>query len=343
MTKQTKKINLALQGGGAHGAFAWGIIDYLLQDGRLEIDSISSTSAGSMNAVVIAQGMINNGPEGARELLTQFWRNVSEIGELFSPVQTNYYETLFKAQPDFYSSYILFNLVTKIFSPYEFNPLNFNPLRYILEKNIDFNKIRKSKKIKLFMCATNVRTGKAKIFSNQEISVDAVLASACLPYLTQAVMIEGEYYWDGGYMGNPAIFPIIYHSNVNDILIIHINPIIRAEIPTTSAEIINRINEISFNSSLIREIRAIAFVTHLLEKNWIKPEYRHNLKKIHVHSIRNDKLMTQFSVASKFKTDWVFLNDLFTLGQQTAKEWLEQHYDQIGNETSINFEEFTDK
>lgn len=340
MTKATKKINLALQGGGSHGAFTWGVVDALLQCGRIEIDSISSTSAGSMNAAIITQGLINGGPDGARQALMQFWRDLSDIGSFLSPVQMSTLESLLGITAEQNVSYLMFDMMTKVLSPYEFNPFNFNPLRQLLDKYIDIDLIKKSKINKLFVCATNVRTGKIKVFQNEEISINAILASTCLPFLFQAVKIDGEYYWDGGYTGNPPIFPLIYNSNVRDVLIIHINPIVRPQIPKTAADIMNRINEISFNSSLIREMRAIAFVTKMLDDDWIKDEFRQNIKKINVHAIRTDSIMTKYSVASKFETDWVFLTHLFELGQQMAYEWLDNNFDSIGEKSSIDLNDF---
>lgn len=340
MAAKIKKINLALQGGGAHGAFAWGVIDELLRDDRIEIDSISATSAGAMNAVAIAQGYLNNGKAGARETLHKFWREISDFGKLFSPIKITPWESFLGINPESSASYFMFNLMTKIFSPYQFNPFNYNPIHELLDSLINFDHIKSKDAIKLFICATNVKTGKVKIFNNQELCTKAILASSCLPDLFQAVGIEGEFYWDGGYMGNPAIFPLIYESTVNDVLIIHINPIVRESVPHTASEIMNRINEVSFNSSLMREMRAIAFVTKLLDDHWIKEEYYDRVKRMYIHSIRSDEIMRKFSVASKFNTDWDFLMQLFKLGNEAGVNWLKHHYDKIGNQSSIEIAEF---
>lgn len=337
---QRKKINLALQGGGAHGAYTWGVVDWLLQDNRLEIDSISASSAGAMNAVVIAQGLTNDGPEGARKALYHFWRGVSEYGEYLDPVKLTLLEKLLGITIDHALSYRMFDFLVKAFSPYQLNPFNYRPLKDFLESIVDFEQIRSTEQHKLFISATNVQTGKIKIFSNKELTVDCILASTCLPYLFQTVEIDGEYYWNGGYMGNPAIFPLIYNSDVRDILIININPLVRETIPKTASEITNRINEISFNSSLMREMRAVAFVTKMIENHWIKEEHRHKLKKMNMHVIRNDGMMTNFSVASKLNTDWEFLSELYEKGRTAGKEWLEVHYDKIGNESSVDFDEY---
>jgi NTE family protein len=186
------------------------------------------------------------------------------------------------------------------------------------------------------ICATNVRSGKPRVFTNDEVTVDAVLASACLPMLFQAVEIDGEHYWDGGYIGNPAIFPLIYHTQTPDVLVVHINPIERREVPKRASDIYNRINEISFNSSLMREMRAIAFVTKLIDDDWIKPEYKRDLRRIHVHSIRSDDVMSDLSVASKFETDWGFLTKLRDMGREAASMWLNACYARVGHESTID-------
>jgi NTE family protein len=297
----TKTINLALQGGGAHGAFTWGVIDRLLEDGRLDFDGIVATSAGAMNAAVLACGLAEGGLDGARTALTNFWRRVSHAG-IWSPLQPTVFDRLMQNQTTESSpAFLAFDMMTRLLSPYQFNPFNLNPLRMVLEKSVDFDVIRAAHcPIKLFLCATNVRSGKVKIFDNSEVSIDAVMASACLPFLFQAVEIGGEAYWDGGYMGNPAIFPLIYNCDSRNVLVININPIRRDEIPRTATGILNRINEISFNSSLMREMRAIAFVTDLIDQD---KALSAKLKKIHIHSIAPTKSRpTSMSRASSMST-----------------------------------------
>lgn len=335
--KENKTINIALQGGGSHGAFAWGVLDYLLEDGRLNFEGISATSAGAMNAVVLAQGLLNDDKEEARNALETFWKTVSDAGSKFSP---------FKALPSMpwgggdkkYSLensplYQMADFMTRIFSPYQLNPLNFNPLKDILEKTIDFDAIRKHSKLKLNICATNVETCKVRIFENKELSVNAILASACLPFMFQSVEIDGEYFWDGGYIGNPAIFPLIYNCNSQDVVIVHINPIIRKGVPTSAADILNRLNEVSFNSSLMREMRAVAFVAKLIKDGMVKPG---DMKEMHIHSIRSDEEMSQHSASSKLNTDWEFLCHLRDEGRNIAKQWLEENYSKIGKESSVD-------
>jgi NTE family protein len=335
-----KRLNLALQGGGAHGAFGWGVLDQILEDGRIEIEAISATSAGAMNATVYAYGYMKGGRDGAREMLEGFWRNVSAAGRIASPLSRTPIDAWLSAfgltEP---LAYRAFEMMTHVLSPYEFNPLNLNPLKAVLVDTVDFEELRRCTSTKLRLCATSLRTGKPRIFSNAEITPEAVLASACLPLLFQAVEVDGEHYWDGGYIGNPAIYPLIYDSGTPDILVVHINPIVRDKVPKRSTDIMNRINEISFNSSLMREMRAIAFVSKLIDEDWLKPEARDRLSRVHVHAIRSDDVMSSFSVSSKFNTDWDFLTHLKDLGREAAALWLAAHFDDIGQKSSIDLRE----
>jgi NTE family protein len=333
----TKRINVALQGGGAHGAFGWGVLDKLMEDGRIEVDAMSATSAGAMNATVFAYGYMKGGRDGARQTLETFWRRTSDAGKMSSPVKSTPIDAWLRAfgmqEP---MAYRAFEFMTHVMSPYEFNPLNLNPLKTLLTDTVDFDELRTCTSTKLRLCATSVRTGKARIFKNEEISPEAVLASACLPLVFQAVEVDGEHYWDGGYIGNPAIYPLIYDAETPDILIVHINPIVREELPRRSADIMNRINEISFNSSLMREMRAIAFVSKLIDDDWLKPEMKDKLSRVHVHAIRSDDVMSAFSVASKFNTDWDFLTHLRDLGREAAALWLDTHFNDINTRSSVD-------
>lgn len=332
----TKNINLALQGGGAHGAYTWGVLDYLLEDGRLNFEAVSATSAGAMNAVALAYGQSCGKSEGARVMLETFWKRVSEAGNVYNPLKTGPFAPMLSAMlgPDLSPAYTAFEAMNRVLSPYQANPFNLNPLRNILEELIDFECLQSCKvSSRLFLSATNVRSGKIKVFKNSDLSVDAVLASACLPYVFQAVEIDGEHYWDGGYMGNPAIYPLIYRPKNNEVLIVHINPLCRPDVPKTAAEIHNRINEISFNSSLMREMRAIAFVSKLIDDGKLEEGHYNNM---HIHSIHDDEVMGSLSVASKFSTDWDFLVKLKEQGRNSAKEWLDQNFDKIGKESSID-------
>ncbi len=331
---QTKNINLALQGGGAHGAFAWGILDYLLEDGRVAFEGISATSAGAMNAAVCAHGMLEGGCEGARNALHDFWKAVSDAGAN-SPIKPSLANKLKGSHSlDGSPSFFFFDMMSRIFSPYQLNPFNLNPLKKVLEASVDFERLRAAKNaIQLHICATNVETGKVRIFGNHELTADAVLASACLPLMFQSVEIDGEYFWDGGYIGNPAIFPLIYASESRDVVIVHINPIIRKGCPKTAADIMNRLNEISFNSSLMREMRAIGFVSHLINDGKVKAG---EMKQMLIHSIRSDEFMSELGVSSKMNSDWEFLTYLRDAGRETAAQWLEESFARIGSESTVD-------
>ncbi len=332
-----KPINLALQGGGAHGAFAWGVMDRLLEDGRIDFDGISGTSAGSMNAVVCAYGEMKGGHDGARQALETFWKAVSEAGQRFSPIRKMPWETLLSGwQGEANFAFEAFKLMTNAMSPYQWNPLNFNPLLDILKSQVDFEELNGCTTTKLFLSATNVHTGKVRVFNTHEVTPEAVMASACLPVLFQAVEIDGEPYWDGGYMGNPSLFPLFYGTTTRDVLIVHINPIERPGTPKTPVEIYDRVNEISFNSSLIKELRAIAFVQKLVDEGWLKEEFRKKVMYVLVHSLRADEALSEFSVASKFENDWKFLIELRDRGRAAAGGWLKRNFEDIGVRSTVD-------
>jgi len=335
-----KPVNVALQGGGAHGAFAWGVLDRLLEDGRLDVEAVSATSAGAMNAVVMAYGVSLGGAAGARDKLSEFWTEISRAGELYSPVRTLPWEKWLQAygfQSEFSPTYHAFQALTHLFSPYQLNPFNFNPLKDVLLRVVDFEKLAHcNKATRIFLSATNVRTGKIRVFHNEELSVDVVMASACLPYVFQAVEIDGEAYWDGGFMGNPAIFPLIYNRASKDVIIVHINPIERKKLPKTAPEIFDRMNEISFNSSLMREMRAVEFVTRLIDEGALDGNKYHRMR---IHSIRDDAEMAQLGVATKLNPDWNFLCRLRDSGRRRAEEWLDQNFDRVGHDSSIDLAE----
>jgi NTE family protein len=329
----TKTINLALQGGGAHGAFAWGVLDRLLEDERISFEGISACSAGAMNAVVLAYGWSEGGRTGAKAALAGFWRRVSHSA-MFSPLQPTWLDRMLNSHSlDSSPAFVFFDLVSRVFSPYQFNPTNYNPLRQVLEQSVDFERLRKNCSLKLFLSATNVCSGKVRVFDSSEVSADVVLASACLPFVFQAIEIDGEHYWDGGYMGNPTIFPLIYHCKSADVVIVHINPINRCEHPKTAQEILNRINEISFNSSLMREMRAIAFVTSLIDDGVVRPN---GLKRMLIHSIEAEEFMRELSVSSKMNADFEFLSHLRDIGHEHADRWLVQSFDKLNRESSVD-------
>lgn len=343
---ERKTVNLALQGGGAHGAYAWGVLDALLEDGRLDIEGICATSAGTMNACALASGMqkaVRDGKtsdidkaEYARRSLHDFWREVYQAGVMFSPVKRMPWDAAYGWNMDHSLSAFMFDSWTRLFSPYQYNPFDINPLRDVLKRTLCFDSISSCDCMKLFISATHVKTGKIKVFETKEIDLDVAMASACLPFLYKAVDIDGEDYWDGGYMGNPALFPLFYKTKTRDVIIVHINPLKRDETPTTAPDIMNRINEISFNSSLLGEMRAIAFVKKLIELDMLKDEHKADFKNILVHSVRADQALNDLSVTSKFNSDWDFLTMLRDKGRATMQAWLKKNYDAIGQHDTVD-------
>lgn len=333
--KGKKPIALALQGGGSHGAFTWGVLDEMLADDRLAIDAISGTSAGSMNAVLVAYGLEYGGPERARELLKQFWINVAQ-GNVFSPFQPSLIDRMMgNHNLDYSPAYLGFDFMSRVFSPYQFNPLGLNPLKNILVDLIDFEKLKQCTRIKLYISATNVLNGALKVFHHPDITVDALLASACLPFMFKAVEINGQHYWDGGYMGNPTLYPLIHRCATPDVVIVQINPINRSEVPTTSSAILDRVNEISFNSSLVHELRGLAIINRLIRENHLE-EGEHGLRRLHLHMIQDEALMSKLSYTSKLNADYDFLLTMRDAGRRAARAWLDAHYDKIGSVSSLD-------
>ena len=329
----TKWINLALQGGGAHGAFTWGVLERLLEDQRIEFEAISGTSAGAMNAAVFAAGYSADGRDGARDALDRFWARISQI-DRFSPVQRTLWDWLTGGyRLDHSPGLMAFEAMVKTFSPYQINPFNYNPLRDILNELIDFDLIRHASRVKLFISATNVRSGRARVFKNADILPDVLLASACLPHLFQAVEIDGEHYWDGGYMGNPAIYPLIYDADSRDVVIVQINPLCRDEVPKTARDIQNRVNEISFNSSLMHEMRAIRFVSRLIRSGALDAD---SYKLMHIHMIEAEAELNPLGASSKFNADENFLATLKDIGRRAAGEWLDANFERIGTESTLD-------
>lgn len=331
--KAPKMVNLALQGGGAHGAFTWGVLDCLLEDGRIGIEAISGTSAGAMNAVVIADGFVKDGRDGARQALHDFWQVVSREGAK-SPIQRSPLNILIGDWSlDNSPGYVFMDFLSRVASPYMLNPLNQNPLKGLLENQVDFDRVRCCNEIKLFISATNVHTGRVKVFTTGEITSDVVMASACIPSLFQAVEIDGVPYWDGGYMGNPVLFPFFNSCASNDVVLVQINPIERATTPKTAQEIHNRVNEITFNSSLMKELRAIDFVRRLIDDGKLDPG---DYNQVLIHRIEGGEQMLEFSASSKLNAEWGFLKLLRDIGRNSAARWIEKSYDQIGKESSID-------
>ncbi|WP_447555536.1 patatin-like phospholipase family protein [Vreelandella sp. EE22] len=331
---KVKTLDLALQGGGAHGGYTWGVVDRLLEDERIEIEGISGTSAGAMNGVVMADALTRGGRETARQALHDFWKAVSRAG-MASPIRRSPLNVLTgNWSLDQSPGYIAMDLMSRLVSPYQFNPLNINPLRDIVAEHIDFERVRRCDQLKLFVAATNVRTGKQRVFRREEMSLDAVMASACLPFMFQAVEIDGEAYWDGGYMGNPALFPLMEECGARDIMLVQINPISRDTVPTTASAIMNRLNEITFNAALIKEIRMIALLKHALEEQGIENCYQQAL----FHRISGEQALESLSVSSKMNAEWPFLRHLFEQGRAAAERWLDEHFDALGQRSTLDID-----
>jgi NTE family protein len=333
----SKRINLALQGGGAHGAFTWGVLDHLLDDERIAIEGVSGTSAGAINAVMLADGLARGGREEAQKRLADFWRAASSAGNLPS-LQRSVLERLLSFTPlEGTPVQAWFDALSRYFSPYDVNPLNINPLKELIERFVDFDVLRASADLQLFISATNVQTGRVRIFSHQKLTADAVMASACLPLLFRAVEIDGVPYWDGGYLGNPVIFPFFRTTGTEDVLVVQINPVVRRATPTSSSEIMNRINEITFNSSLIGEYRAIDFVARLIDQGKLPRglgpgQYR----RINVHRIVLDRFGTHFDAFSKLSTDYDFFEMLRVSGKRAARRFMDEHFDDIGKKSTVD-------
>jgi NTE family protein len=331
-----KRLNLGLQGGGSHGAFTWGVLDRLLEVDELELVGISGTSAGAMNAAALAYGLAVGGKAGARACLAEFWGRIAAAARL-SPLQPSPLDRwLGLGNMDFSPGWIASDNLARLASPYELNPLNFHPLKDVLEAVVDFQALRRScaaEQVLLFLCATNVGTGRIKIFEGEEIGLDAVLASACLPWLFQAVEIDGQHYWDGGYSGNPPIYPLIYGTDCEDVLIVQINPINIESVPRTASEIVDRVNELSFNSTLMREMRAIHFVSKLLDEHRVE---RGRYKRLNIHTVEAETELARLGSSSKVNADKDFLGWLFDLGRERCARFLDAHYEKIGVESSTD-------
>lgn len=340
MKKDRKTIDLALQGGGAHGALTWGVLDRLLADERIEISAISGTSAGAMNAVVMAEGFDKNGREGARTTLAAFWKAVSNAAR-FSPIQRSLWDRMtHRFSLDRSPGYLLFELLSRQFSPYELNPLNINPLRDLVSSMVDFERVNHCQALKVFVTATNVRTGRGRTFTQPELSVATVMASACLPFMYQAVEIDGEAYWDGGYSGNPALYPLVEDKATRDLIVVQINPLVREDLPRTGREIINRLNEITFNASLIKELRAIQLLHQLIEAEGLESE---RYRDIFVHLIHAHEELKDLDASSKMNAEWSYLTHLKERGRAWAENFLARHFDDLGKRSTFDLKSlFTD-
>lgn len=323
-----RTVNLALQGGGSHGAFTWGVLDAVLEDGRIDFEGISGTSAGAMNAVVLASALAqaaNQGLDGteardaARKALSRFWDGVGLLGTFMAGMPLS-------------GTQAMASLFTQWFSPAQVNPLGLNPLRSLLKREVDFELLADQTRLKVFLNATNIRTGRGEIFTGHRVSADAVMASACLPNLFQPVEIDNEYYWDGGYSGNPSIYPLIYATKACDVILVQINPIESAYRPGASAqEIMERVNEITFNAPLLAEMRAIEFVRRLLAEGRLDPA---RYKNVLLHRVDGGAALAEFGSTSKSRADSAFLHRLFKLGRTAGEKWIRAHFRDVGVRSS---------
>lgn len=324
-----RPLNLALQGGGAHGAFTWGVLDALLEDGRFRFDGLCGTSSGAMNAVALAHGLVSaladgaddrQAREAARRALRRFWDEIGAMGSFVAGVPLA-------------GANLWLNMISPWMSPYQVNPFGVNPLQRLLERQIDFDLLRRQRQLRLFVNATHVRTGRGEVFTAERLSADAVMASACLPSSFKAVEIEGEHYWDGGYSGNPPIHPLIYHTDTRDVLIVQITPGVVPALPQDAFGITDRVAEITFNASLLAELRVIKFVRQLLADGRF-PAGRH--KDVLLHHIDGGDAMADFGSATKVRFESAFIGRLFELGRAAAQRWLAQDAGHVGVRSSID-------
>jgi NTE family protein len=360
-------VDLALQGGGAHGAFTWGVLDRLLEEHSLVLAGISGTSAGAMNAVALASGLMEGGRDGARAVLRRLWERVGAMGRWPEGVQAGSSHTATessfagwplapwlapaRAWAELWASPSQAwargaqawwtEAVGRNFSPYQLNPLNLNPLRDMLARTIDFDAVRRCDKLQLFISATHVKSGRLRIFRQRELTADVVLASACLPLLFQAVEIDGEAYWDGGFAGNPSLLPLITESPADDLLLVQINPHLRESVPTTARDILDRMNEVTFNTSLLKELRSIALLKQLIEAEG-RPGHHYReatfqrVEALRVHRIDGGGPLAELGASSKTDTRWSFLSRLHGLGREAAERWLQVHGSDLGRRSSFD-------
>jgi len=326
-------IDLALQGGGSHGAFTWGVLDRLLEEPWLHIEAISGTSAGAMNAAVLADGWADGGAEGARAALDAYWGRVAQAAA-FSPLQRTPLDRLLgRWTLDYSPAFLAFDLTSRVFSPYDLNPHGFNPLTAILDASIDFERLAQSP-IQLFVTATNVHPGRGRIFRNAEVTADVLLASACLPTMFQAIEIDGEPYWDGGFAGNPTITPLVRESEAQDTILVQINPRVRPGTPRTAAEILNRLNEVSFNATLMKELRMIALMRQVVDPGSGEGARWAGMR---THRIMTD-MMNDLGSSSKLNGEWAFLTMLRAEGRRAAEEFLAAHGSDLGRRSTAEID-----
>lgn len=335
-TEAPKTVTIALQGGAAHGAFAWGVLDRLLEDERIAIEGVAGTSSGAINAALLAYGLIGNDRAAARALLGHFWRRISEECATRRWSARLLFRLLRSRLRELSRKEAFFDVMTRILLPYDFDPATMDPLRKVVAEVIDFERLRAADTIQLFVNATNIATNTNRIFTRAEISVDAVCASCCLPYLFDAVEIDGEHYWDGGYMGNPTIYPLIYDCRASDVIMVLTAPIGRKALPATSTAILSRINQVSFASAFMREMRAMAFVTRLIDEGLVSPKA--GLRKIRTHAIAPPADDPGYRAEERFNGEWWFFERLRDHGRRIADAWLASSFDKLGRESSLDIE-----
>jgi NTE family protein len=333
------EVALALQGGGAHGAFTWGVLDRLLDEPDIQITGISGTSAGAMNACALADGLVRGGRREAKDALTGFWRAISDVGAaLANPYATTPLQAMSRSwNLDWSPMSVWLDMMAQFVSPYQLNPLDHNPLRRVIEERLDFTALRSEAAIRLFVCATNLKTNKMRIFRNDELAPDVVLASACLPQLHRAVEVDGDYFWDGGFIGNPTLKPLIRECGGRDIVIVQLNPIRREELPISARDIMDRLNEVTMNASLMRELDGIATINRLLRDGKIVDCAYED---VHLHKIADPETMQTLGLRSKNNTAWRFLTYLRDVGRSSANCWLEENRGRIGQESTLDLDEF---
>ena len=328
-----KHISLALQGGGSHGAFTWGVMHRLMSEPNIYIDGISGTSAGAMNAVVFADGFLKGRRQGAIDALENFWNRVANLNGLPRSVLRAIPGLSDAWAVDNDPAFMMFDIMTRIWSPAQLNPLKLNPLRDLLDELVDFEGLRARPDVKLFVTASNVRTCKSRLFRTPELTAQVLMASACLPMIFEAVEIDGEHYWDGGYLGNPAIYPLIHECASSDVVIVQINPLARPDVPRSSREILNRINEMTFNASLVREMAGIATITSLVESGALNDD---RYTAVRFHQIGAEEELAKYGALSKMNAERGFLEHLHRLGYETADRWLTENFQRIGWESTLD-------
>ena len=329
-----RRLALALQGGGAHGAFTWGVLDRLLENNSRTIDAISGTSAGAINAAILAAGYLDGGASGARDRLQRFWHKLADLARM-NPLQPTPFEIMALGRNiEFSFAHVLRDVMLQMFSPYQLNPLDLNPLRDLLVRFIDFNRLRDSDAIRLFIAATNVETGEARIFSNAELSPDVLLASACLPALNQAVRLADGYYWDGGYTTNPPLLALIDGSIADDILIVRLNPQSEKSLPVTAPGIQSRVNRIVFDAPLKRELETIERLRHMAQDGGAaRSPYGRRLASLTLHTISEDDVMSELGAANKAHPHWELVRYLKDVGRDACARWLNEEVPIVGSAT----------